>query len=71
LGFDWPSANNEMNQMLNFVEELEIDDFTETSNLIKDLNCKAAVVDREKTLRRLINTQMKFLQSVAIESPSS
>lgn len=53
----------EMNQMLSFGDDSEADDSLEVLNLITDLNCDAVSVDREKTIQKLINSQMKFLQS--------
>lgn len=53
----------ETNSLINFDEDSETDEFTEASNLIKDSNCEAVVADREKYLKKLVNSQFKFIRS--------
>lgn len=49
--------------MLDFDEDTKTDEYTEASALIKDSTCENAPVDREASLKGLINSQIKFLQA--------
>lgn len=50
-------------QMTIFVDEPDCDEFAEASNLMKDLNCEIVMADREKAIKKLVTSQIKFLQS--------
>lgn len=42
--------------------EVDTDEFTEASNMLADLNCETVTTDRDKVLKKLVNSQVKFLQ---------
>ncbi|CRK92144.1 CLUMA_CG005737, isoform A [Clunio marinus] len=53
----------EMNQVVNFIDENEIDELIEAGNIISDLECEDMPTNREEILKKIINSQLKFLKS--------